>query len=68
MYSGFLHQINKTDRHDIAEILLKVAFDTINQTFDLTVDNTYSRYCETVEILGYQFLLLLGKYVCFVYT
>jgi hypothetical protein len=31
-YSGFLHQ--KTDRHDIAEILLKVALKTIslNQT------------------------------------
>jgi len=25
--------INKTDRHDIAEILLKVALNTINLTF-----------------------------------
>ena len=30
--SGFLHQINKTDRHDITEILLKVALNTIKQT------------------------------------
>jgi hypothetical protein len=29
-YSGFLHQ--KTDCHDIAEILLKVALSTIKQT------------------------------------
>jgi hypothetical protein len=29
-YSGFLHQ--KTNRHDIAEILLKVALNTITLT------------------------------------
>ena len=27
---------NKTDRHDITEILLKVVLNTINQTFDPT--------------------------------
>jgi hypothetical protein len=30
VFSGFLHQL--TDRHDITEILLKVALNTINQT------------------------------------
>jgi hypothetical protein len=30
--SGFLHQYLKIDRHDIAEILLKVALSTIKQT------------------------------------
>jgi hypothetical protein len=30
-YSGFLHQ-KKTDHHDITEILLKVALNTINPT------------------------------------
>jgi hypothetical protein len=29
VFSGFL---NKTDRHDVAEILLKVVLNTINQT------------------------------------
>jgi hypothetical protein len=29
-YSGFLH--NKTDHHDIIEILLKLAINTINPT------------------------------------
>ena len=36
---GFLWALvsstDKTDRHDIAEILLKVALSTINQTFQL---------------------------------
>jgi hypothetical protein len=34
-YSGFLH--NKTDRHDITEILLKVALKTINTHIVLNV-------------------------------
>jgi hypothetical protein len=29
-YSGFLHHTNKPDRHDIAELVLKVALNTIN--------------------------------------
>ena len=31
-YSGFLKQKQKNDRHDITEILFKVALNTINQT------------------------------------
>jgi hypothetical protein len=31
--------ITKTDRHDIAEILLKVALNTINQSINLFVFN-----------------------------
>jgi hypothetical protein len=36
---GFLRFLKplKTDRHDITEILLKVALNTINQTYDITV-------------------------------
>jgi hypothetical protein len=30
--SGFLSSINKTDRHDVTEILLKVALNTIKQS------------------------------------
>ena len=40
---------NKTDRHDIAEILLKVALNTINQTIIIFSDTTnvsvYLKYC-----------------------
>jgi surface polysaccharide O-acyltransferase-like enzyme len=35
VYSGFIN--NKTDRHDIAEILLKVALSIINQTIVLLI-------------------------------
>jgi len=35
MYSGFPH--NKTDHHDITEILLKVALNTITLTFMLYI-------------------------------
>ena len=35
--------INKTDRHDITEILLKVALNTINQTFQMRVILIYYR-------------------------
>jgi hypothetical protein len=37
-YSGFLH--NKTDHHDITEILLKVALNTINQPNQQEFDNS----------------------------
>jgi hypothetical protein len=37
---GFLlASTNKTDRHDIAEILLKVALNTRNQPTTITVEN-----------------------------
>ena len=32
---------NKTDRHDITEILLKVALNTINQTKPITAKNRF---------------------------
>jgi hypothetical protein len=39
MVDGFLRlpPTNKTDHHDITEILLKVALNTINQTRHLTI-------------------------------
>jgi hypothetical protein len=36
---------NKTDRHDIAEILLKVALNTLNQTKTL---------CSSISILSFK--------------
>lgn len=38
--------INKTDRHDITEVFLKVALNTINQT--------NLKYCENIENLEYK--------------
>jgi hypothetical protein len=32
IFSGFSGKTNKTDRHDITEILLKVVLNTIKQT------------------------------------
>jgi hypothetical protein len=32
LYGSWVSSTNKTDRHDIAEILLKVALNTIKQT------------------------------------
>ena len=45
VFSGTaITSINKTDRHDIAKILLKVAMNTINQTkIWLKLSNTYKR-------------------------
>jgi hypothetical protein len=48
----FIHNTNKTDRHDIAETLLKVALNTRNQTNQsfikhlLSADNivTFGKY------------------------
>jgi hypothetical protein len=34
-----VYSTNKTDQHDITEILLKVALDTINQTLITCVPN-----------------------------
>ena len=34
VFSGYSSFLNYTDRHDIAEILLKVALDTINQSIN----------------------------------
>ena len=39
---------NKTDRHDITEILLKVALSTIKQTNNAWVDPIYTNYPYTV--------------------
>jgi hypothetical protein len=36
---------NKTDRHDIAEILLKVALNTIKQTLASPVEQLYMMNC-----------------------
>ena len=46
--------INKTDRHNIAEILLKVALNTINQTIQLQLSPIFSesvihQYLKTVN-------------------
>ena len=38
-YSGFLHY--KTDRHDITEILLKVALNTITLTISINIRFVY---------------------------
>jgi hypothetical protein len=35
-----ISSINKTDHHDIAEILLKVALNTINLNFDFGIDRS----------------------------
>ena len=37
--------INKTDRHDIAEILLKVTLNTIKQTSEQTYPNNCQKIC-----------------------
>ena len=40
----------KTGRHDIAEILLKVALSTINQSINLLKLTTYNDICSNVRI------------------
>jgi hypothetical protein len=37
---------NETDRHDITEILLKVAFNTLKQTLKQTNLFPYTLYCD----------------------
>ena len=41
---------NKTDRHDITEILLKVASNTINQYFVYEVVNQNKNYCVSLQV------------------
>ena len=53
---GFLRVLrfpppNKTDRHDIAEILLKVALSTINQIYKLIIDLLFKTWQDCYEIL-----------------
>ena len=42
-YSGILEE-NKTDCHDIAEILLKVVLNTVNQTKPTLVHDNFSQF------------------------
>jgi hypothetical protein len=47
----------KTGRHDIAEILLKVAFNTINQIFQIVIPHLFFYHiltfsCKTVQANG----------------
>ena len=52
---------NKTDRHDIAEILLKVALNTINQQNQPT--NLYHKNLLTALLNAYESLWSTVKYV-----
>jgi len=55
-YSGFLH--NKTDRHNITEILLKVVLNTIT----LTLLKMFWKFSLTI-----QNILLNGVFIYFIY-
>jgi len=45
---------NKTDHHDITEILLKVAFNTINQTNQLYVRYVFYLTTELLKLLAHE--------------
>jgi hypothetical protein len=47
-YSCFLHQ--KTDSHDIAEILLKVALNTITLTLTITLNSLNTERTITYDV------------------
>ena len=56
---------NKTDCHDITEILLKVALNTINQPIDQQSDR--ETFCQSAAFLEDEGTYVIGRVVMSVY-
>ena len=52
-----VYSSNKTDCHDITEILLKVALNTINQIFSVLLNSEYREICK-----AFIMFFLISKY------
>jgi hypothetical protein len=68
VFSGHsVSSTNKTDHHDITEIFLKVALNTINQIKQIKTEQsrTLLLYCETSKVeIKYEYKLLKNCHFC----